>query len=386
MGVRRRHIVIVPSVLVDARLILPKPTGIGEYLTSLLPELLALAPDWTFHVLRRPNPWPDYGVREWSAPNLVFHETTERHMSLTQHWTVPALAKRLRVDVLHYPHFDAPVYFGRVPVVATIYHLQSSPKASGDLSAAKRAYAHFCTSATIRRAAAILTISRSTADEIARVFGALRPVRVTPLAAGPSFRPASEEAISGFRDEFGLRRPFALYVGEFRPHKNVAGLLAAWEKSAHRETHDLVLAGMIHSASESPEAEIRRRGLGEGVRILQGISRNRLVAAYSAARVFVLPSHFEGFGLPVLEAMGCGTPVITSRTTATAEVAGDAALLVDPAKIAEITAALDRILGSEAERAAWIEKGRRRHAEFTWRRTAELTLEAYRGIVAAGRK
>jgi len=374
----------VPSVLIDARLILPKPTGIGQYLVSLVPPMLELAPDWTFHLLRRRDPWGDYGVADWRADNLVHHETDEPHMSLGQHLSLPRRARALRADILHYPHFDAPVLYAPVPVAATIHGTMHAlrPRLLGDLSGPKRAYAQACYALTLRRAAAVLAVSATVAGEVRRLCGRRDGVHTTPLAADARFRAAPAAAVAALRERFALRRPYVLFVGEFRPHKNFLGLLDAWARTRHRESHDLLLAGLVHAGDPDPQDEIVRRGLAPGVRTLVDLPREDLVAAYTGAAVFVLPSLYEGFGLPVLEAMSCDVPVITSRTTATAEVAGDAALLVDPGRPDEIAAAIDRVLGTDGERARLVAAGRARRAGFTWRRTAELTLDAYRDVLA----
>jgi glycosyltransferase involved in cell wall biosynthesis len=373
---------VAVSVLFDARLVLPKPTGIGRYVASLVPELVGLAPDWTFHVLRRRDPWPGYGVEAWAAPNVRHHVTDEPHMSLAQHVRVPLRARRLGADLVHYPHFDAPVLFGRVPVVATIHdllHLVAGAGASG-LPAPKRAYMRLACRATTRRAAAILADSRATASDIARLFGPRATTVVVPLAADPRFARADEAAIARFRRAHGLHRPFVLCVGEFRPHKNHAGLIAGWAASRARATHDLVLVGQRHPGGISPESLAAAHGAAERVRVLSGLSSDELVEAYSAADVFALVSLYEGFGLPILEAMACETPVIASSTTAAGEVAGDAGLLVDPADPRGLADALDRVLGSEAERRRLVAAGRTRCRAFSWRRTAELTLEVYRSV------
>ena len=372
----------MPSILFDARLVLPKPTGIGQYIVSLLPELLAAAPDWTFHVLRRRDPWPDYAVSSWRAPNLVHHETDEPHMSLAQHRRLPRRARELGVDLLHYPHFDAPVLFGSVPVVSTIHGLMHvRPEGRRSLSRGKRLYARAAYAMTVRRSARVLAVSGTVARELSERYGGGARTRVTPLAADARFRTADAAAIRAFRDEFALHRPFALFVGEFRPHKNVHGLLDAWERTQHRASRDLVLAGLLHAGDDDPRVEIARRNLEDSVKVLVDMRRASLVAAYSACDVFVLPSVYEGFGLPVLEAMACGAPVITSRDTATAEVAGSAGILVDPQDPSGIAVALDRVLGSAEERRRLAAAGRERAAQFTWKRTADLTLAAYRELV-----
>ncbi len=374
----------MPTVLFDARLALPKPTGIGQYVVSLLPELLRAAPDWTFHVLRRPDPWPDYGITMWTAPNLVHHVTDERHMSLGQHWTLPSRARSLGADLLHYPHFDAPVLFGDIPVVSTIHGLMHvRPEGRRGLSLAKRLYARASYDLTIRRSARVLAVSGFVAHEIGERWGAADRTRATPLAADPGFRRTDETAVLAFRRDFSLERPFALFVGEFRPHKNVRGLLDAWQRARLRDSCDLVLAGLLHAGDDDPRVEIARRGLERSVRVLLDLPRAQLVAAYSACSTFVLVSRYEGFGLPVLEAMACGAPVITSAGTATAEVAGSAGVLVDPDSPEETAAALDRVLGSASERDRLADAGRARAGEYTWARTAALTLAAYRELVGA---
>ena len=374
---------MAPSVLFDARLLLRKPTGIGQYIASLVPELVSLAPDWTFHLLRPSEPWSDYRVQEWTSPNLIHHLTRERHMSLVQHVRIPRRAQALGVDLVHYPHIDAPVFFATVPVIATVHGMLSTvhPELRTSLSTGKRAYLRLCTWATLRRAAAVLAVSETCAKEIEMQKGSRERVWVTPLAADSRFRPRDAVDVRRFRSERRLARPFVLSVGEFRPHKNFAGLLAAWASCRSRATHDLLLAGVSHPGSESPEREVERLGLQDGVRLLTDLSRDELVTAYSAAEVVVLPSLYEGFGLPVLEAMACDVAVITSRGTATAEVAGSAACLVDPRDASEIASAIDRLVDSEPDRRRLVERAREWRRQFSWRRTAERTFEAYRRVV-----
>lgn len=374
------------TLLWDARLLLEKPTGIGRYIASLVPELLAIAPDWTFHLLRRAEPWPGYGVADWRARNLVHHVTAARHMSLAQHVAIPRRARALGADLVHYPHFDAPVLFGSVPVVATVHGVLPlvHPEAFRRFSLPKRVYMRACHHATFRRAAAVLAVSDSTAKEIVRFFPAAAPrVTAIPLAADVRFRRASDETIREFRDRHRLARPFVLALGEFRRHKNTTGLLAAWAKASARRSHDLLLVGVRHPDGDVPEDEIAKLGLGDSVRVLTGLSADDVVAAYSAAAVFAIVSIYEGFGLPVLEAMACDVPVIASGTTATAEVAGDAAVLVDPAEPAQIAAALDRLVASPDERTRLVQAGRLQRDRFSWRRTAERTLEVYERVVRA---
>src|SRR5262245_14335965 len=168
------------SVLFDARLVLERPTGIGRYIVSLLPALCAAAPQWTFHVLRRAAPWPGYAFAEWHAANATHHISTQRHMSLGQHLTLPRLAQELGVDVMHYPHLDAPVLWGRVPVVATIHDAKELTLRHlfGRFDGMKRWYLRRCFEATVRRSAAVIAVSRATSSDLQRAFGNLARVRV----------------------------------------------------------------------------------------------------------------------------------------------------------------------------------------------------------------
>lgn len=372
------------TVLFDARLLLDKPTGIGRYIASLLPEMAALAPDWTFHVLRRESPWPGYGAAGWTASNVRHHVTAERHMSLAQHVRIPRRAAALGADLLHYPHMDAPVLFGRLPVVATIHGAMPlvRPDLVSHMTLAKRMYTRFSHDQTARRAAAVIAVSESTARELGRL-SPVDPRRLfaVPLAADPAFRRPDDATLLRFRERHGLARPFVLSVGEFRRHKNTAGLVAAWAKSAARTTHDLVLVGVRHPDGDDPDAMAARAGVSDRVRVLTGLPFEDVVAAYAAADIFVMISLYEGFGLPVLEAMACHVPVITSRTTATAEVGGDAAVLVDPEDADEVARAIDGLAADPAARERRAEAGRHRAAGFSWRRTAEETLRVYRRVL-----
>lgn len=373
-------------ILFDARLVLERPTGIGRYIVSLLPSLCAQAPAWEFHLLRRPRPWPGYGFAEWHAVNVVHHVSTERHMSLAQHVTLPRLAGRLGADLVHYPHFDAPV-LGRVPVVATIHDVKylQLRRLFRRLDGLKRWYLRQCLAMTARRGAAIIADSRATEADVRRLLAPRGLLRVVPLAADPSFRPASDGTVAAFRARHGLERPFVLCVGEFRPHKNHEGLIRAFAASRGAAGHDLVLIGQRHRGDVPPEDAAEAAGIAPRVRVLTDVSAEDLVAAYTGAAAFALVSRHEGFGLPILEAMACGSPVIVSGTTAAGEVAGDAARLVDPERLDDIAAALDALLGDPEEarrlRAAGFERAR----HFTWDETARGTLAVYREVLGARR-
>lgn len=374
----------MPSLLFDARLILSKPTGIGQYIASLLPELWRQAPDWHIHLLRGPHPWPGYGVAAWLASNLTHHISNERHMSLRQHWTLPRMAQQLGVDLVHYPHFDAPVLYQPVPIVATLYDVKYlvRPDFFTNLSQLKRLYMRFCFANTLRRAAGIIAISQAAAQDMARLFAVPTDrLSVIHLAADAQFQPADVELMTAFREKYGVQRPFLLTVGERRPHKNHLGLLQAYARSASRATHDLVIIGQPYKGYTAPEEFAQVNELASQVHFLNNVTFPELIAAYTAADLFALVSFYEGFGLPVLEAMACGTAVIAANTTATGEILGKGGVAVNPIDIDAIQTALDSLIGNVELRQTWAAKGIEWQKQFSWQRAGSDTLALYRSVL-----
>jgi glycosyltransferase involved in cell wall biosynthesis len=372
------------SVLFDARLVLEKPTGIGQYICSLLPEMIKQAPDWHFHLLRRPSPWPGYDMAGWSAPNLTHHISQERHMSLRQHFTLPRLAQDLHVDLLHYPHFDAPVLWGRVPVVATLHDAKYlvRPDFFTNLSQLKRLYMRFSFGQTIRRAAAVITISNAAAADFSRLFTVpLERFHVIYEAADDQFRPVLPDVVVQFQERMGLKRPFILTVGERRPHKNHVGLIGAYAQSDSRHSHDLLIVGQAYRDYTEPEAVAQQLGLANQIHFMADLTFADLIAAYTAADLFVLVSFYEGFGLPLIEAMQCDTPVIAASTTGAGEIVGAGGLTVNPANQAEITAAIDNVLQNQEQRQKLKASGRQWHTRFSWEQAAAQTLQVYEELL-----
>lgn len=375
------------SILFDARLVIEKPTGIGRYVTSMLPELIRLGTDFHFHLLRGPRPFADFGMHELEAPNLTHHVSEDKVMSLKQHRMLPALARKLGADLIHYPHFDAPVLFGKVPVVATIHDARdlARPDFFIGMSRLKRWYMHFFIDQSLKRAT-VITVSHAMARDLGERFRfPIEKIPVTHEAADPAFGPTDEATVEAFRAKYGLKRPFILCVGERRPHKNQACLVRAYGQSQAKETHDLVIIGKVYAEFRGPEEARDELGLGDRVQVLANVGHTDLHAAYTAADLFVLISLYEGFGLPILEAMACGTPVIGSNTTATGEITGEGGIRVDPEDPAAVAAAIDRVVGDRAVHADLVTKGHAWAERFTWTRTAEGTLDVYRRILSVGR-
>jgi glycosyltransferase involved in cell wall biosynthesis len=197
------------------------------------------------------------------------------------------------------------------------------------------------------------------------------------------FRPVPPDEARQVAGRLGLDGPFILSVGARQARKNVPRLLEAFTAlRARGSRHRLALAGPTLWSDPTLSAALARHGLGDAVVALGYVDEQDLPALYSAADLFVLPSLLEGFGLPVLEAMACGTPVVCSNTSSLPEVAGDAALLVDPLDIGEIADAMARVLADAALAAELRRRGLERAARFSWQRTARATVAVYRDVAS----
>lgn len=230
----------------------------------------------------------------------------------------------------------------------------------------------------IREADALITDAVCTADEMVRLAGAPRhKIFPIPLAADASFRPTFDPAVPS---RYGIESDYLLYVGTLEPRKNLTVLLEAF---AGLDTPGikLVLAGAKGWLYEEIFTSIDRLQLQERVIFPGYVADGDLAALYTMARVFVYPSTFEGFGLPVLEAMACGTPVITTNVSSLPEVAGDAAILISPDDIPALRQALRSLLSDQALHTELSGRALARSKEFSWRKTAEMTAEIYRNVL-----
>lgn len=245
----------------------------------------------------------------------------------------------------------------------------------------QRAYLRWSTRRHVRRAARLLADSEATRRDLVDRYGA-RPdkVRTVLLAPTPGLGPPDGAARAAARRALGLAadQPYLLHVGTLQPRKNLPRLLAAFAPlAAERPELRLVLAGMPGWGRERLAEQLARLGIADRVLVPGFVDPQHLAGVYGEALALVMPSLYEGFGLPVVEAMACGTAVVCSSTSSLPEAAGGAALLVDPLDPAAITAALRRLLADEALRADLVARGRRRVAALSWRRSAAEVLEVF---------
>jgi glycosyltransferase involved in cell wall biosynthesis len=234
-----------------------------------------------------------------------------------------------------------------------------------------------------RRADAIVTVSNSARNDILRFLKVPRDkVRVIPGAASSHFRPVTDQAtLDKVRRRYGLDAPYILYVGTIEPRKNLVRLARAFARLKKRGLpHKLLIVGQPGWQVGPVYAEVERLGLTRDMIFTGYVPLEDLPPLYTMAESLAFPSLYEGFGLPVIEAMACGTPVVTSRSSSLGEIAGDAALLIDPLSVDELEDALYRLHTDHALRACLYEKGIARAALFTWQTNARATLDLYKHV------
>jgi glycosyltransferase involved in cell wall biosynthesis len=255
--------------------------------------------------------------------------------------------------------------------------------------ASQRRYLEIGTRNAVRRAHAVIGVSQSTCDDVVRTFG-VDPGRVFPTRLGvdPRFRPLQPETVEEAARRYGLDGSSLLYVGTLEPRKNIPRVLQAFDLTRRRIGSDcrLVLAGGKGWYYDGIFKMVEDLKLHESVHFAGYVPSEDLPALYCAATAFVYPSMYEGFGLPPLEAMACGTPVITSNTSSLPEVVGNDALTVDPYNVQEIADAMCRILSDPDLRCELRSRSIERARRYTWRETAVSTLRAYEYAVERARK
>jgi glycosyltransferase involved in cell wall biosynthesis len=360
--------------------------GIGHYTFELARELARLEPARSFELVA-PDRF-EIEIDESAFPeNLRLVRARSRGLRL-RWWSLglPLYARENRLALFHGTNYHIPVW-DQCPTVLTIHDLSSLLHAvTHREELVRRARARL--PAMARSATLIITDSESVKREVCEHLR-VAPERVTavPLAPRREFRPVADAESRGVRRRLGVEDEFLLFVGTVEPRKNLVTLVRAFVELVRETSHrpQLVIAGQKGWLNEELFALVEREGLGSRVRFTGYVSDEDLRALYSSCSLSIYPSLYEGFGLPPLEAMSCGAPVVASRIAVIEETCGAAARLFEPTDVGALTSALAELLSDENARARFTELGLARAAEFTWERTARLTLEVYEEAMRAWR-
>lgn len=373
----------------DVTAALTQGGGIGRYTRELIHALTTEAPQLTYKLFSaRPPIKPP-------IPNSLPVASHVRHYPapVDEHWLyrlwyrarlpVPVQTFTGAIDLFHSPDFVLPPVSGRIPTILTVHDL-SFVHYPETFPAKLVAYLNRVVPWSVGRAGHILADSLSTSRDLQSLWG-VAAERITVLYSGVNerFRPVDGATLSSVCHRYELDQPFILAVGTVQPRKNYEMLIRAFQPVAERHPHSLVIVGGRGWLDEGLPGEIERLGLGDRVKLAGFVDDADLPAVYSAADLLAFPSLYEGFGLPLLEAMACGTPVISSNASSLPEVVTEAsAILLSPHDEKAWTTTMLRLLEDEHARDELRMAGLARSAQFSWLATARQLADLYAFLLA----
>jgi len=365
-------------VAIDARKL--HDFGIGTYIRNLLRTLARIDRDTEYVLLCHPA---DLQVAGQLGPNFRAVLEPAGNYSIREQFHVPYLLLRERPDVYHAPHYVLPpaVPCRSVVTIHDCIHLMFPQYLP---NRAAYVYARALMWAAAKRSDRILTVSESSKRDILHYFN-VPPEKIDVVYNALDERFGAEprpEEIARVRERFQLDGGFVLYAGNIKPHKNLVRLIDAFEGLRRDGFEDLKLLIIGDEISRWPALRraVHKYKLHKHVRFLGFLPDETLAVLYRLAAVFVFPSLYEGFGLPPLEAMASGTPVVTSNVSSLPEVAGDAAVLVDPYDAVAIKEGIKSVLTNPELAESLRRKGLQRAREFSWERSVARTREIYRQV------
>ncbi len=384
-----------PKIALDGRRLYGNKRGVGQYVYQLCVHLPGLAPDFEFilFVDRRlpedsvPAGWRQIQVGKpfttASQSRSGFH--AKAYSFYWMNFLVPQVLKKEGVAIFHGTNFALPLFTsGRY--VVTVHDLIYA-RVPGAFERMYERYLSFLVPRSVRRARRVIAVSETTRQDIIDLLR-IAPKRVITIYHGVDRCYTSVRDpgyLANVRQSLRLPERFVLYVGAIERRKCLEVLVRAGGELVNRGIIDrVVLAGEEGYGAEAVRKTVSELQMEEKVQYIGYVRQEFLPGLYQLARCLVLVSWYEGFGMPVLEAMASGTPVVTANVSALAEVAGDAALLVPPNDKEALVQALQRLLTDEDLRATLINKGINRAQEFTWEKTAARHIEVYRGLLGAG--
>ena len=352
--------------------------GIGTYVRNLVHHLGRIDQETEYVLLCRPQ---DQGRIQVASPNFRTVVEPAPPYSISEQVRIPMTLLREHIDLFHAPHYVLPpaIHCRSVVTIHDCIHLMFPQYLPGRLA---HAYAKLQLWTAAHRSDRVLTVSEASKLDILRRFRVPADkitVVYNAIDERLSHEPTDED-VERVSVRYQLKDPFALYVGNIKPHKNLERLIEAFHQLRQEsafETLKLVIIGDEISKYQGLRRAVHVHKLHKHVRFLGFVPLETLSVLYRLASVFVFPSLYEGFGLPPLEAMYYGTPVVTSNVSSLPEVVGDAAMLVDPYSSESIADGMRRVLTDEHLRASLRERGMARAREFSWERSVRRIREVY---------
>jgi glycosyltransferase involved in cell wall biosynthesis len=367
---------------IDATALPPQPVGAGNYIVQLVRALARLESEDEFVVFSQAGKVSLLGTEDrpefriTTVPNLspAVRLTWEQAM-------LPLVVKNLKIDVFHSLHYTRPLWLPCKSVVT--FHDMTFFLFPQLHTGSKRLFFPLAIRASARLAQALIAVSENTRQDAIRLVN-IPPEKIftTPLGVDQSFRPIRDlEGLKIIRGKYDLPERFILYVGLVEPRKNLPVLIRAYRELIEvQRDFDLVVVGRFGWMSEGLLAEVDRLGVKERIRFTGYVPQEDLPWVYNLSSLFVYPTRYEGFGLPALEAMACGVPVITTNVSSMPEIVGDAGFLVEPDSEESLKQAMAEVLADPGLSAEMAARGLERAKQFTWERTARETLRVYQHV------
>lgn len=354
-------------------------TGIGTYTNNLLKNLLKFKTDNDYYLY-----WSGNGYKRYIKENCHCIITSSKHHRFFQQYFFPSNLKSEKIDIYHIPQngiglsdeIDCTKF---VTIHDLIPYIMPETVGRGYLNKFLKEMPLI-----IQNSGGILTVSEYSKQDILRFFPIEKDrIFVTPLAANEIFKPLDKKGCFDFiSKKYNIKNKFALYLGGFSDRKNVYSLIEAFSK-AHKnlkEEFSLVILGSYRDSSQKLIKLVENLNMEKHIIFAGFIPEEELPIFYNASTAFIYPSLYEGFGLPPLEAMSCGTPVISSNITSIPEVVGDSGILINPYSLNDLQNSIETLLNDEKLQENLSKKSKKRAKEFSWTKTAELTLNAYEKI------
>ncbi len=362
-------------------------SGVGFYVLNLLKALAEIDRENEYYIFSKKEDQllVDFDTNSF---NIIPCSTSNRLLRLGwEQILLPRHISRHKLKVFHSPHYTVPLK-SKIPVVTTIHDMTFFTHPDVHEKSKVIFFQQMIPLAT-RRADAVIAVSENTKKD-AMKFLDLPENKIHVVYEGVDtrlYKPLKQDRQSSLiKERYGLRKDFILFVGTLEPRKNIDGVIRAfWQVTKETEgQYNLVVTGTKGWNYQSIFALVQELNLQENVQFTGYVPEEDLPHLFNAATVFVYPSFYEGFGIPPLEAMACGTPVVASNVSSLPEVVGDGGLLVDPYKVDEIAESILRILTHEDLRGELARKGRERAQLFTWQGAAQKTVDIYN--LVAGNK
>lgn len=365
---------------IDARFYGPLAKGLGRYVQKLIEHLEKLDGENTYTVFLRQEAWDLYQPKN---PRFQKVLADVAWYSLREQIDLPKILRSRKLDLMHFPHYNVPVLY-RGPFVVTVHDLILSQYPTRRASTLgplfywiKHTAYNVVIRSAIRRAKAVLTVSEYSKQAIVDEFH-IAPEKITVAYEAADPLPDVER---DHQREAKIRslQPYLLYVGNAYPHKNLEGLLSAFQsiKKRFQQPLNLVLVGKKDYFYERLEQLARSLHIQDSVRFAGGVSDAELAMLYRHAALYVFPSFIEGFGLPPLEAMRAGVPVVSSNRSCLPEVLGDAAVYVDPADTEALANAMLSVLADTNKQQELRKRGFQQVEQYRWDDLARTTLSVY---------